>query len=90
MSPERAPIFLARRAYRHRRLSDAARLLPIFGVVLICIPLLWRDGTEAIATTRVMFYLFGLWTALAALAGVVSRYLRPSESEDGSHDPGEM
>lgn len=90
MSPERAPVFLARRAYRHRRLGDAARLLPIIGVILICIPLLWRNGDAAIATTSVMFYLFGLWIALAVLAGVISRYLRPSDSEDRRRDPGEM
>lgn len=90
MSPERAPIFLARRAYRHRRLGDAARLLPLIGAVLICIPLLWRNGDAAIATTTVMFYLFGLWIALAVIAGVISRYLRPSDTEDGPRDPGEM
>lgn len=90
MSPERAPVFVARRAYRQRRLADAARLLPIIGAVLFCIPLLWRNGDAAIATTTVMFYLFGLWIALAVIAGVISRFLRPSDTEDGPRDPGEM
>ena len=33
MSAERGPMFLARRTYRLRRLSDAARMLPIAGAV---------------------------------------------------------
>jgi len=37
-----------------------------------------------------MFYIFGLWIALAVLAGAISRYLRPSETEDGSRDPGDI
>jgi len=90
MSPERGPVFLARRTYRRRRLGDAARLLPIVGALLVCIPLLWRNGSEASRTTDVMFYIFGLWIALAVLAGAISRYLRPSATDDGSRDPGDI
>ena len=81
MSPERASVFLARRSYRRRRLADAARLLPIAGAVLFCIPLLWRGADGAIGTNGVMFYIFGLWIALAVISGVISGYLRPSETE---------
>ncbi|SFO22254.1 hypothetical protein SAMN04487859_119105 [Roseovarius lutimaris] len=84
MSPERGPVFLARRTYRRRRLADAARLLPIIGTVLICIPLLWQGegASGATRTTMAMFYIFGLWVLLALIAGIVSHYLRASENEE--------
>jgi hypothetical protein len=41
MSPERGPVFLARRTYRQRRLADAARMLPLAAGVLMALPLLW-------------------------------------------------
>lgn len=80
MSPERAPLFLARRTYRQRRLADAARMLPVAGAVLVCLPLLWRGGGW-MATTAVMFYVFGLWLVLAVISGVLSHFLRPSDAE---------
>ncbi|WP_417726266.1 hypothetical protein [Roseovarius sp.] len=79
MSPERSPLFLARRTYRLRRLSDAARMLPIAGAVLFCVPLLWR--TDAVRTTSAMFYIFGLWVLLAVIAGVISTRLLPTGTE---------
>lgn len=87
MSPERGPLFLARRTYRLRRLSDAARMLPIAGAVLFAVPLLWE--TEGVRTTRAMFYIFGLWIVLAVIAGVISARLRPTESEDIPKGPQE-
>ncbi|MDT8328022.1 MAG: hypothetical protein RQ750_11680 [Roseovarius sp.] len=83
MSRERGPVFLARRTYRRRRLADAARLLPIIGTVLICIPLLWQGegASGATRTTTAMFYIFGLWVVLAVIAGIISRRLRATESQ---------
>lgn len=79
MSPERSPLFLARRTYRLRRLSDAARMLPIAGAVLFCLPLTWK--VDAVSTTSAMFYIFGLWIVLAVIAGVISTKLRPTGTE---------
>ena len=73
-------MFLARRTYRLRRLSDAARMLPIAGAVLFSVPLLWE--TEGVRTTRAMFYIFGLWIVLAVIAGVISARLRPTDTEE--------
>ncbi|MGR3547823.1 MAG: hypothetical protein ACU0CB_11585 [Roseovarius sp.] len=87
MSAERGPLFLARRTYRLRRLSDAARMLPIAGAVLFSVPLLWEAG--GVRTTRAMLYIFGLWIALAGIAGVISARLRPTESEDDPKGPQE-
>ncbi|GLS87193.1 hypothetical protein GCM10010873_21670 [Cypionkella aquatica] len=47
MRGPRAPLFLARAVYRQRRWRDAARLLPIFGLFLLLLPLLWGEGSGA-------------------------------------------
>ncbi|MGM0660468.1 MAG: hypothetical protein ACQEUH_04750, partial [Pseudomonadota bacterium] len=83
MNPERRPVFLARRTYRHRRLADAARLLPIAAGVLMVIPLLWQGPEGDPGTATVMFYIFGLWVVLVGLSALVSRHLRASEPETG-------
>lgn len=83
MSPETGPVFLERRTYRRRRMADAARLLPVLGVILVCIPLLWKGTPESLSkTTHVMFYLFAVWLLLAVLSAVISRYLRTDEGDE--------
>lgn len=86
MSPERGPVFLARRTYRRRRLSDGARLLPVLGGILFCVPLLWQGGERAPGTAETMLYVFGLWAVLVAISGVISRHLRASDTEEGAAD----
>lgn len=85
MSGERRPLFVARRTYRHRRMADAARLLPILGAGLFALPLLWRGGEEAtgqgMGTVGVMIYLFAVWIFLACVAGLISRRLPEIEDE---------
>lgn len=97
MSREPGPVFLERRSYRRRRLSDAARLLPMAAAVLICLPLLWHHGSvgseagagaadgNAPRTALVMLYLFGLWALLVVLAGLISRRL-PAGDDDAAAD----
>jgi hypothetical protein len=77
MKRARAPLFLERRSYRRRRLGDAARLLPVFGLVLILLPILWEpDATGAARLTAWEgVYLFVIWAALIAIAAVLSRGL---------------
>ena len=64
MSPEHTPLFLARRGYRRRRLADAARVLPLFGGALFCLPLLWKGTERAGGTVQALIYVFGLWVVL--------------------------
>lgn len=90
MSPERRPVFLARRTYRHRRLADAARLLPIVAGVFMVVPLLWQGPDGDPGTATVMIYIFVLWAVLVGLSALVSRHLRASGSETGDRDPGDM
>lgn len=78
------PVFLDRKAYRRRRMADGAKLLPVFGVLLFCLPLLWGGGENGLSTTFAMLYLFGVWAVMALIAAQVSRFLRapPRDAED--------
>ena len=79
MSPERGPVFLARRAYFQRRMMDAARLLPVLGAGMFVLPLLWKSG-EGTRTVVVMFYIILCWSALIGLGWIVSRRLSGPEA----------
>ena len=80
-------LFLERRSYRMRRFVDAARLLPVLGVALLCIPMLWpTQGAEATSTSFAMIYIFGVWAFLALCAGLLARVL-PDEGPDDPQDP---
>ncbi|MBZ8118783.1 hypothetical protein KUD11_08980 [Roseovarius sp. LXJ103] len=87
MKPAKS-VFLERDSYRRRRMGDAAVLLPLFGTVLLVIPLLWQSGDGGARTTDVMLYIFGVWALLAGLARLVSGYLDvvPSGSEEEAVD----
>lgn len=71
------PQFLERSSYRLRRLMDAARVLPVFGLILLLLPLM-RDqsatGEGSVATEAV--YLFGVWLGLVLIAFGMSLGLR--------------
>ncbi len=70
------PLFLARRPYRRRRRMDAARLLPLFGLFLIMLPILWEpvgDGGRRVAQDGI--YLFGVWAGLILCARILARGL---------------
>ncbi len=90
MRRPRAQVFLERRSYRRRRLGDAARLLPAFGLVLILLPLLWGPDTRGAARLLAWegVYLFAVWAALIAIAAVLSRALTtPEDPRDTDRTP---
>lgn len=74
------PLFLARAVYRRRRLRDAARLLPVLGLLLLILPAL---GREIGAHARDAIYLFTVWGGLIGAAAVLAPGLRNTE---GDHD----
>lgn len=93
-------LFLERRTYRQNRLQDAARLLPILGLILIFGPIFIRDeGEGAILASSVagaptlagqLVYYFAIWLGLIALTALVSRALigasaPEQDAEDGAH-----
>ncbi|MGZ9810083.1 hypothetical protein ACXN5S_06430 [Pseudoroseicyclus sp. H15] len=86
MARPSAPVFLARETYRRRRLSDAARLLPVLGTVLFFLPLLWRD--DEAGTAAGLIYIFTIWAILIVLAGVLSRRLSRDEESEAAGDTG--
>lgn len=77
MKPPFVPTFLARNSYRLRRLMDAARFLPVFGFVLMLLPLMREDpqtGTASAASEGA--YLFAVWLVLILATAVMARGLR--------------
>ncbi|PYF08612.1 hypothetical protein C8J30_11228 [Rhodobacter viridis] len=89
------PLFLARRSYRRRRMMDAARLLPLVGLVLILLPMLWHPADTPIPdTARGMIYLFSVWVGLILAAAALARGLAPAldaeeEAEGSTPEPGD-
>lgn len=71
-------LFLERRTYRQNRLQDAARLLPVLGLVLVFAPIFIRgDGTQAGGPGLAdwLVYYFAIWLGLIVLTAFVSRAL---------------
>ncbi|MFM2357064.1 MAG: hypothetical protein RLZZ528_2800 [Pseudomonadota bacterium] len=69
LPPPPAPLFVARQAYRRRRMADAARFLPIVGVVLFLLPILWEPARSPEPDTeRGAVWLFTAWFILIVAA----------------------
>jgi hypothetical protein len=87
----RQPLYLARESYRRRRLTDAARLLPVLGLLLIGLPILWEPGAaEGPVTAGAKLYLFSVWFALILAAFLLSRALsRPLDTDVVPKPPAE-
>lgn len=77
--------FLERDSYRQRRFRDAARILPVFAVVMMLLPLMWpRAEPGQSLTSEGMIYLFGLWCVLVVCAFALARVLQqPFVSDEG-------
>lgn len=72
------PLFTGQKTYRARRLGDAARLLPGFGVILFLLPLLIRPADPAIA----FLYVFGVWAVLILGVALMSKGLTQINTAD--------
>jgi hypothetical protein len=77
MRRPRDPLFLERRSYRQRRMGDAARMLPVLGLLLILLPVFWDPGIagQPRSTAGDGMYLFVVWMLLIAVAALMSRGL---------------
>lgn len=64
-------LFLERRGYRMRRLMDAVRLVPVLGLGLWMVPLMWPHPEEpggSVSISAALTYLFGVWMLLIIAA----------------------
>jgi len=83
-------LLLERRTYRRARLQDAARLLPILGLILIFGPIFIRADRGTHLGTGLVYYL-AIWLALIILAALISRALArmdPGTDEAAETDDG--
>ncbi|SMY09575.1 hypothetical protein [Flavimaricola marinus] len=85
----RQPLFLARSSYRQRRLRDAIRFLPITGIVLLMLPLLWPRGPDGPGNGQVLIYIFSAWSFLILLSFLLTRRLRNDDAEEGNEPKAE-
>lgn len=86
MRRPRRPLFLARAPYRRRRLRDAARLLPVLGVFLLILPLLWTPEARVTLASSDVIYFFGVWLVLIGLAAAFAPGLRGGETAEDEDD----
>lgn len=79
-------LFLARESYRRRRMMDAARILPVAGILFFALPLLWTAPRTSVG----WIYLFTVWLLLILIAFVLSRRLvdpdAPSEPDSAGDE----
>ncbi|NHB77191.1 hypothetical protein [Rhodobacter calidifons] len=80
------PLFLARAPYRRRRLRDAARLLPVLGLFLLLLPLLWTPDARMALTSGDVIYFFAVWLGLILLAAAFAPGLRGGEGAEDDED----
>lgn len=62
-------LFLERKSYRMRRLMDAVRLVPVLGLGLWLLPLMWSQPADpggGVQLSTALTYLFGVWIGLVA------------------------
>lgn len=86
MRRPKRPLFLARAPYRRRRLRDAARLLPVLGIFLLLLPLLWTaEGRVALRSGDVIYFL-AVWLGLIALAAAFAPGLRGGDGSEEEED----
>lgn len=78
--------FLEKRSYRRRRRTDGLRLLPMLGLWLFMVPLLWPagpgphpEGMTAVPMSTALIYIFSIWCGLTILCGLLS--IRHSRDE---------
>ncbi|MBJ3762835.1 hypothetical protein ILP92_08760 [Maribius pontilimi] len=71
---------------RRRRVHDAARILPLLGVVLFALPVLWAASGPPASSARSGLYIFAVWALLIVAARALAYAL--SRAERGPRGPG--
>jgi hypothetical protein len=86
MPRPKPPLFLARAPYRRRRLRDAARLLPVLGMLLLLLPVLWTEEAEVRMSAGDVGYFFAVWLVLIGLAAGFAPGLRGGDGVEDEED----
>lgn len=77
------PVFLEREGYRRRRAMDAVRLMPVLGLFLFLLPMMWGGGNTRITG----LYIFVFWVLLVVVTWFLARRLgEPGRNRDDSPD----
>jgi hypothetical protein len=85
VTPPRQPIYLSRRTHRIRRLVDAARFLPLLGMFLLALPIVWAAPDAPMSeTAREGIYLFAVWFGLIVVALLLAPGLARVSASDGT------
>ncbi|MEP5153413.1 hypothetical protein [Planktotalea sp.] len=73
-------LFLERRGYIQRRVIDGAKLLPIIGLVLFMVPLIWprRGDSDAVITSSSSIYIFMIWLGLIVFGAFLANRITAS------------
>lgn len=81
------PPFPRLAAYRRQRITDGARMLPVLGLVLFLLPLLWSVAEPGASTARTGLYIFGIWAGLIVVARGLAHLLMAGHPvrPDGHH-----
>lgn len=72
-------------------MMDAVRVLPIVGLGLWMVPLLWPSGEGAdhghVSVSNALLYIFGIWIALIVASGLLWIRTRAATDEPPGTDP---
>lgn len=83
-------LFLERGTYRRRRMMDAVRLLPLLGLALWLVPLLWplpEDSVAPLPMSVALRYVFGVWAGLILCCWLLGRGTKEAAEEAGDGAP---
>lgn len=76
-------LFLERETYRMRRLLDAGRVLPVLGIALWLVPLLWLGAPgDGVPMSVALIYVFGVWALLILCALLFGLTVRLRQADD--------
>ncbi|MFW2542367.1 hypothetical protein ACN2XU_06970 [Primorskyibacter sp. 2E107] len=78
---QKTPLFVERQTYRRRRIVDAARALPVLGLLLWSIPMLWGLPDRPQSASGALIYIFIVWFGLVLGAGLLILALRLRDKE---------
>ncbi|MFZ7094067.1 hypothetical protein [Primorskyibacter sp. 2E233] len=86
---QKTPLFVERQTYRRRRIVDAARALPVLGLLLWWVPLLWALPERPHSASGAIIYIFSVWLGLVVTAGLLIIALRRRDAQSGRTGDGQ-